>query len=126
MQSEYNLEDLTEFFCENLTTHQNDPFEENVVICQSKTMEQYLNKNIADKKVIAANIEYRFPRNSINDILKLYPKTELVTKLNPASMVWEIYNLLPELEKNQQYPSLKNYVDVDNRFPDFRRYQLAL
>ena len=57
----YNLDNLSHSLAENIINSKTDPFQPNIVICQGKSMEQYLNKTIADRKSIAANINYRFP-----------------------------------------------------------------
>jgi len=125
MYCDYRFENLTELLTENIISAKDDPFLTSLVVCSSKTMEQYLNKTIADNKVIAANISYRFPRNSINDILAKCEKTESVTRLDKDIMIWEIFRLLPELENEPIYKPVREYLDVEENQKPFRRYQLS-
>ncbi len=125
MYCDYKFENLTELLSDNIITGKDDPFEASIVVCSSKTMEQYLNKTIADTKTIAANISYRFPRNSINDILAKCAETESVTRLDKDIMLWEIYRLLPELENEAIYQPIKEYLNTEPSLKPFRRYQLS-
>ena len=123
--SNYKLDVLCKALIENIVVRKNDPFEQISVVCQGKSMEQYVNKTIADQKTIAANINYRFPRNSINDILNLYQNNGNVTRLDSEVMIWDIYFLLPELISNPLYKPLDDYINADNSSTEFRQYQLA-
>ena len=126
MQCDYRFENLTAQLSDNISTLRDDPFDLVNIICSSKTMEQYLNKVVADNRVISANISYRFPRNAINDILKKLSVPESVTRLDREVMVWEIYRLLPEVEDDPIYAPVKEYMDAEPELREFRRYQISL
>lgn len=123
MRCDYRLEKLADFFCDNLTVRKDDPFIEDVVVTQSRTMELYLNKQLADKKQIAANIKYLYPRNSINAIFKSANLPQTPLQLNADVMVWQIYQQLPALEA--KYPVINGYIHHDQSSVFIRRYQLA-
>ena len=123
--SNYKLDKLSSSLADNIINSKADPFEQMSVICQGKSMEQYLNKTIADQKTIAANISYRFPRNSIHDILSLYDDNNDVSRLDPKIMVWDIYFLLPKLIDKDCYKALNDYINADNSSKEFRQYQLS-
>ena len=126
MQCDYRFENLTEQLSNNISSVKEDPFEIVNVICSSKTMEQYLNKVVADNRVISANISYRFPRNAVNDILKDIPASASVTRLDREVLVWEIYRLLPEVEDDPVYAPVKDYMNAELALKPFRRYQISL
>ncbi len=123
--SDYKLDNLSSSLADNIVNSKKDPFKPNIVICQGKSMELYLNKTIADKKTIAANIQYRFPRNSINDILNLYDENSNVTRLDLNIMIWDIYFLLFELIDKADYKPLKDYINADDSSKELRQYQLS-
>ena len=123
--SNYKLDKLSSSLADNIINSKTDPFEQQRVICQGKSMEQYLNKTIADQETIAANINYRFPRNSINDIISLSDKNRDVTRLDPKIMVWDIYFLLPKLIDKDCYKPLNDYINADISSKKFRQYQLS-
>ena len=123
MRCDYRLENLSEYFCKELTAIKPDPFIEDIVVTQSSTMELYLNKCLADSKQIAINIEYLHPQRSINKIFKLCDIEQTGVRLSKDSLMWQIYSLLPELEK--KYAAIKSYIHHDASNLAIRRYQLA-
>jgi exodeoxyribonuclease V gamma subunit len=126
MYSDYKFEDLADILGNNLFQDICDPFTPLSIVCSSKTMEQYINKTIADKQLISANNEVLFPRNAINMILNLIHNNECVTRLDKDFMQWAIFAMLPELENYEDYKTLKEYIENSKDNYDFRRYQLAV
>jgi len=123
MHCDYRLENLAKAFCKALITLKKDPSIEDIVVTQSSTMELYLNKCLADTKQIAINIEYLHPQKSINKIFKLCNIERTGVRLAKESLIWQIYNHLPELENS--YDSIKSYIHHDKQSLAIRRYQLA-
>ena len=123
MHCDYKLENLSDLFCENAAAKKSDPFKEDIVVTQSKTMELYLNKKLADTRQIAINIDYLYPRKSINTIFQLCGLPQTAAHLNPEIFIWQIYQHMPYLEDN--YPVIHSYIHHDESSLSLRRYQLS-
>ncbi len=119
----HTLDYLAEILCNKLVAKQDNPFAENIVISQSKTIKIYLNKHMADISNIAANTTYLYPRNSINFILEICGVESPNCGLDRDSMTWQIYQLLPEMGK--EFPQIKNYCEFNDGDKYTRRYQLS-
>lgn len=124
MYCKYRLEDLADIFCRNLSITKDDPFSEDTVVAQSKTMELYLTKRLADTNGIAANITYPYPRKSIDNILKQCDLIQDTERLTPEVFLWEIYKQMPYLES--KYEVINTYINHDNSSISVRRYQLSI
>ena len=123
--SNYRLESLAEILSENLLKDLSDPFQSPCIVCSSKTMEQYINKTMADNKIISANNEVLFPRNAINKILQDLTENKDITRLDKGLMQWKVFALLPELVDNEDYKVIKEYIDKSPLSFNFSCYQLS-
>ena len=108
MYCNWQLEKLSIVFSQNIAIAGNDPFKSDQVVTQSRTMELYLNKTLADLRQIAVNIDYLQPRAAIQRIFHQAGVHYNDYALNETVILWKIYALLPEFE--QKYPVLSNYI----------------
>jgi len=122
----YRIESAAAKLVERIAVRKRDPFEKELIICSGKTMEQYLIKTAVDLKKTAPLFNFLFPRNAVNHILSKVPETETVTRLDKNIMGWEIYKLMPELERDPRYLPFQKYLSSTSEAnKEFRRYKLA-
>ncbi len=125
MKCDYKLENLISEFCKDINKLKDDPFESDIVITQSSAMQSYLNRKLATINTIAINIDYIQPRNFICKLFKLCEININEKRFEKETLTWKIYSLIPELENNPIYTTLKNYIENDINKKDIRRYQLS-
>ncbi len=120
---DYKLENLSKELLPRLSRQRPDPFDEDVVLCQSRALEAYVKKQLADKNGIAANVSFPYPRTAIFDLLNDADIPGVSFRYSSETMVWRIYAALPEIWND--YPPLKEYVENHPLSRDVRLYKLA-
>ena len=90
-----------------------------VVVIQSLGMAKWLQQNLAEQNGIAANIEFPFLKNFIQETLIKYGFSKEENTWDRDTLTWRIFRFLPKLEERHEI--LNQYVNADSR----RRFQLA-
>lgn len=120
---DYDLERLGRKLAAELSKPRSDPFERDVVVCQNRTMELYLDKLVADLSGIAAGTDYQYPRGAVFNTLIAGGVPGASIRFSSETLQWRIYSKLPELEGKHR--EIASYVEHHVGSRDRRRYQLA-
>ncbi|NLD95168.1 MAG: exodeoxyribonuclease V subunit gamma [Fibrobacter sp.] len=98
-------------------------FQEEVIVVQSRGMEQWLSLEIAKLLKINAFCKFPFPTAFFNNLLQVDHtfKGDLIP-FDPGLLTWRIFNLLPSMLDDPLFTQLKSYL-VDNN--DIKRFQLS-
>lgn len=103
---------------------QQDPLDPEMVLVQSKGMQQWLSMAIAERNGICANIDFPFPNAFL---VHLYE--QVVDKLphrqpfDAEVLTFRILSLLPDLIHTEAFASIRNYLADSST--SRKRYQLA-
>ncbi len=118
------LEILAKALAEVLETPLASPFEQEVIIVQSKGMERWIATQLAGHHDICANIQFPFPNAFVNDVFRrLLPGDPTDQDFDPEVITWKIMGLLPSLTMRPGFESLKNYLGNNGNL--LKRLQLA-
>ena len=99
------------------------PLQKEIVVVQSRSMQRWLNLQIARQNGICAHIDFLFPKVFV---YKLFCRvTELPEKppFAPEINTWRILKCLPELMARPEAESIANYLNDDST--GLKRYQLS-
>ncbi|MGO4893554.1 exodeoxyribonuclease V subunit gamma [Flavobacterium sp. W21_SRS_FM6] len=98
-------------------------FVPDTILVQSPGMSQWLKIQIAQKRGIAANVEFPLPSSFIWELyrqnIKHLPEQSAFTKPN---MTWKLMSLLPSMLHHTEFSSIANYLA---NAPLLKQYQLA-
>src|SRR5687767_12327878 len=98
------------------------PFDQEIVVVQSRGVARWLSLKLADLGGVCANIAFPFPNayawTLYRAVLGQVPET---SQFDPPVLTWRILGVLPELEKRGTFSPVGNYVNGD----PLRRYELA-
>ncbi len=98
-------------------------FQEEVIVVQSRGMEQWLSLEIAKQLKINAFCKFPFPTAFFNKLLNGDHKFKGdLIPFDPGLLTWRIFNLLPSLLDDPAFSQLHSYL-VDNR--DIKLFQLS-
>ncbi len=98
-------------------------FQEEVIVVQSRGMEQWLSLEIAKQLKINAFCKFPFPTAFFNKLLQGDHKFKGdLIPFDPGLLTWRIFNLLPSLLDDPAFSQLHSYL-VDNR--DIKLFQLS-
>lgn len=98
-------------------------FVADTILVQSPGMSQWLKIQIAEKRGIAANIEFPLPSSFIWNLYRQHidhlPEQSAFTKPN---MTWKLMSLLPRMLQQAEFSAIASYLD---KAPLLKQYQLA-
>lgn len=119
------LERLADWLSELLGLPTNAPLAPEIVVVQSKGMEQWLRQQLALRLGVCAHVHFPFPRAFVLRFFRsLVPQLGSEQDLDPEVLVWRIMAVLPGLMEEPAFAALQRYLAVapqDAR----RRVQLA-
>src|SRR5512133_3486340 len=98
-------------------------FQEEIIVVQSRGMEQWLSLEIAKQLKINAFCRFPFPTAFFNKLLQADHKFKGdLIPFDPGLLTWRIFNLLPSLLTDPSFVQLRSYL-VDNS--DVKLFQLS-
>jgi len=101
-----------------------DPFQEEIVIVQSRGMERWLSLELARLNKICTNIRFPFPIHFVYEVFRRtlgnLPET---SPYDPDILIWKIMRLLPGSLPGEAFQSLSYYLGDGGM--NLRCYQLA-
>ena len=123
IHSDYRLERLGECLAEDLSRSRDDPFEPDFVVCQSQMARSYLDKLVADRCGVSANVRYFYPRSAVFELLAAGGVPGVTFRFAAETMLWRVYREIPRLEG--KYGEIKEYIDLHEASRDRRGYMFA-
>ncbi|MCW9023296.1 MAG: exodeoxyribonuclease V subunit gamma [Gammaproteobacteria bacterium] len=116
---------LLRYLADSLQAHPlSSPFEKEIIIAPSPAMARWVNIELCQQNSVAANMEYPLPSSFIWKLARgLLPEIPDKDPLNITGMTWKAFRLLPELIKQPEFKSLKNYLADDEN--GIKRWQLS-
>ena len=118
------LEILAGMLAEYLRTPLNHPFDEDIIVVQSKGMERWVSMEIAKANNICANARFPFPDSFIHEIFKKVIRDLADDQpFDPKKMTWKIMKVLPSLISRPGFEGLKNYLGEYSG--NLKRFQLS-
>ncbi len=117
------LEDLVKDLAGVIGTPLASPFDEEIIVVQSKGMDSWVSMALARYHGICANVSFPFPNAFINRILiKAFPEIVEPSPFDPDIMTWKIMDLLPTCLQRSGFESLNTYLAEED---DLKLFQLA-
>jgi len=118
------LEILADMLAEKIRIPLSRPFDEEIIVVQSKGMERWVSIELAGANGICANARFPFPDSFVHEIFKKVIK-DLPEDMafDPKKMTWKIMKVLPSLITRPGFEGLKNY--LGDRGEDLKRFQLS-
>ena len=110
-------EELIARCSEDLSEPLANPFKKEEFLVQSRGMNSWIKLQLADRLGVFANVEFRFPEETIWMILRGFlgegPQRNPYTK---EGMAWKIYDLLPELMEGEKtiFDPVSRYLRSDS------------
>ena len=110
-------EELIARCSEDLRQPLTNPFKKEEFLVQSRGMNSWIKLQMADRLGVFANVEFRFPEETIWMILRGFlgegPKRNPYTK---EGMAWKIYDLIPELMEREKtiFDPVSRYIRSDS------------
>lgn len=118
------LENLAIKLTENLQEPLSSPFEKEIIVVQSKGMENWLSMQLAERNGICSNCIFPFPSNMMDHLFRLVlPEVPEESLFGRALMSWRIMSLLPGLVENAGFESIRSYLRDDPK--GMKLYQLS-
>jgi exodeoxyribonuclease V gamma subunit len=121
-------EELIERCASDLSEPLSNPFKTEEFLVQSRGMNSWIKLQLADRLGVFANVEFRFPEETIWMILRGFlgegPKKNPYTK---EGMSWKIFDLLPGLMKAEEevFASVARYVGPSGEINADRAFRLC-
>ncbi|BAH82997.1 exodeoxyribonuclease V subunit gamma [Candidatus Ishikawella capsulata] len=112
-----NQLDLLKTLMANIINSQplKDPFEPEIILVQSKGMEQWLQIELAKDIGISANIKFILPARFIWEMfLLIIPDVPEESAFTKSQMTWKLRKILPYLLSKNIFTSLKYYLTDDS------------
>ena len=100
------------------------PFQQEVIVVQSRGMQRWLSMELASRFGVWANGHYPFPNAMVQELFRmLFPAMPDTSSFVPEVMSWRIMRLLPELLGTEPFGTLRRYLSDD---PDgLKLFQLS-
>jgi exodeoxyribonuclease V gamma subunit len=117
------IESLLPILADVLKQPRKSIFQEEIIVVQSRGMEQWLSLEIAKQLKINAFCQFPFPTAFFNRLLQADHsfKGDLIP-FDPGLLTWRIFALLPSLLADPSFAQLKSYL-IDNS--DIKLFQLS-
>jgi exodeoxyribonuclease V gamma subunit len=100
------------------------PFDQEIIVVQSKGMERWICLQLAGRHGICANCRFPFPNAFVQDIFQRVlgglPKPNL---FDPGIMTWRVMKALPSLMADPAFEPLRIYLESGGS--DLKRFQLS-
>jgi exodeoxyribonuclease V gamma subunit len=100
------------------------PFDQEIIVVQSKGMERWICLQLAERHGICSNCRFPFPNTFVQEIfqsvLKNLPKPSL---FDPEIMTWRVMKVLPSLIEEPAFETLRIYLGSGRT--DLKRFQLS-
>lgn len=108
-----------------ISAPQNDPFESEIVLIQSRGMERWLSFEIAKHHGVCANIKFIFPNNLFDMIFQETIGEKFKSQsFSKEVMLWKIMKALPALLDEPGFEYIENYLN-DKTSYDVKLYQIS-
>ncbi len=118
------LEVLAEGFAKILATPLASPFDQEIILVQSKGMERYLAMQIATHLGICSNCRFPFPNAFVDEIFRIVlPGLPGSPLFDPWFCAWRIMQILPGHLSAPGFAPLRHYLDGPGR--GLKQLQLA-
>ncbi len=100
------------------------PLAQEIIVVQSNGMARWLSLELARRLGICANVSFPFPATFMWELFQTVLKGQVpeTWPFDPVVLTWRLMELLPELEDDERFRSLKSYIKTDD---DSRCYELA-
>jgi len=118
-----HLEALVDQLCVVLNQHPAPPLAAETIVVPHHGMAQWVALQIARRTGIAAHFTFPLPGRFFGEILADLTEEEKSPNLDRQTMLWRIYNLLPECIQDDRFAEVRHYLQDENN--DIKRYQLA-
>ena len=118
------MEVLAEKLAEILKRPLPFPFDQEIIIVQSRGMERWVSMELARIHGICANVRFPFPKVFVNELMKgILDEPPGDPHFEPSVMTWRIMRLLPQLMGQEGFDHLRDYLE-DNH-GELKRFQLS-
>lgn len=118
------LELLAEEFARVLETPLPSPFDQEIILVQSKGMERWLSMQMATHLGICANCRFPFPNAFVNEIFQLViPDLPATSLFDPQFCTWRIMQVLPSYLTQPGFEHLRHYLQDSTQ--SLKQLQLA-
>jgi len=118
------MEILAEKLADVLERPLASPLTQEVIVVQSRGMEQWVCMQLANFHGICANVRFPFPRHSIAELFQaVLPEWQKKTFFDPDQAAWRIYHLLPACLSRSGFEPLGAYLHDDPQ--GLKRFQLS-
>ncbi len=118
------LENLVRLLADRIEDRPRSPFEEEVILVQSKGMERWISMNLARRFGIWANARYPFPNAFVNELFQtILPDVDEETGFRPRYLRWNLFELIPRLLDRAAFVTLSEYLDGSDQ--SLKLYQLS-
>jgi len=117
------IEALLEVMASLLSSPLSSPFQEEVIIVQSRGMEQWVSLKLAEKLGIAANLSFLHPNTVIwKCCQQLFPALEKKEPFDNDYLTWKLMKLLPQMMGQPEFKEVNHYLEGGELI---KRYQLC-
>ena len=118
------LEILVEDLAKVVAVPLKSPLEREVIVVQSRGMERWLTRELADRIGVWANGCFPFPNTILEEVFDLAGIGGNQEKLfSPPVMAWRLLGMLDDHLENPEFAPLKNYLGKDQ--DSLKRFQLC-
>ncbi|HBF42907.1 MAG TPA: exodeoxyribonuclease V subunit gamma [Desulfobacteraceae bacterium] len=118
------LEILAEKLAEVTKDPISSPFDEEIIVVQSRGMDKWVSMQLARRHGIWANFRFPFPNVFFHGLFKkLLPSIPELSYFDPKIMTWRIMKLLPGLIKRKGFESTRDY--LKNGVGSLKLFQLS-
>jgi exodeoxyribonuclease V gamma subunit len=119
-----------EHLCDELAAHhaawRGDPMSPEVVVVQSRGMEQWLRLGISRRLGVCANVRFPFPNAFFAETLDaLFPGHYDTHPYEREALTWRLVRLLPELGDKEAFAEIAAYLSPADGGDDARLYNFA-
>ncbi|CDZ16578.1 Exodeoxyribonuclease V gamma chain [Candidatus Johnevansia muelleri] len=111
-----NIEDLIDIVIEIIHSNPIEPLETETFIIQSHCMGQWLRLAIADKKSIAASLEFKLPLSFICNLYNIVLGNDNIyeySHFDYSSLIWILFKLIPKIIFLPEFKLLYEYIQQD-------------
>ena len=118
------LEILADHLARVLQESLPSPFDQEIIVVQSKGMERWICLQLAERHGICSNCRFPFPNTFVHEIfqsvLRNLPSPSL---FDPEVMTWRVMKALPSLVEQPAFETLRIYLESGRS--DLKRFQLS-
>ena len=116
------LEILSEILADTIAAQPLPPFEEEIIVVQSRGMARWLSVMLAAHNGILANTAFPFPNVFIHTIFKQIFPDHSAPGFDKELATWHIMQLLPKVKDKEKFSTVAGYLRDNN---DVKRLQLS-